>query len=234
MSFLTLQQSDPPSRYLRDNSHIYNTKPYYYSFLTLPSKSAFDESIPYLTLIPKASTKKEKDSRSKYKSNRQPSSAQFLYFQGDDGHDAIRGDSIAKKEEISTQTEPNLDFDKVNEIILDYKKHAASWKVVTTRSKTGDVDDVDVVNSSNDVRGRAQPAADSASREDGASSNNAQSSEMQIGNKTDEEPINETEERQPAAITEQSGLDLLQAVGDVSKAKELRLRSVRATLLALP
>lgn len=235
MSFLTLQQSDPPSRYLRDSSHIYNTKPYY-SFLTLPSKSSFDEAIPFLTLNSKACastiSKKEKD-----KSNRQPGSAQFLYFQGDDSHDADnkrnRGDSIATKEEISTQTEANLDFDKVNEIILDYKKHAASWKAA--RSNTGDVD---VVNSSNEVPKRAQPVADLASREDGVSSNNAQSSEMKIGSKTDDkvpEPINESEESQPAisAISAQC-LDLLQAVGDVSKAKELRLKSVRATLLALP
>jgi hypothetical protein len=210
------------------------------SFLTLPAKS---KTFQFLSLTSSNVVDASRQHQQFPICKQRSAQPHFLHFQEDMGDIAVNHDkrsrkdesaALAKKEETSTQTEAHLDFEKVNQILLDYKKHAASWKEMTARLECPQI-----VTRSNE----AQPPTD---RDEADKAENvkvdvkmpsSEASENQILSKNEKlDQVNEcgeeiTKSGNDSAV--EASLDLLEAVGNVSKAKELRLKSVRATLLAL-
>ena len=125
-----------------------------------------------------------------------------------------------------TQTDTILDLKRANEIISDYRKRAAEWK----ESKgTSDIHDEYIKENPDTL---IQPTEVTSIEKDPVQA-------------TEETPIEKEEENSSLRIEksldmlekdpqiELSGMELLEAVGYVQKAKELRLKSIRSTLLTL-
>jgi hypothetical protein len=142
-----------------------------------------------------------------------------------------------------TQTDTILDLKRANEIISDYRKHAALQHQEWKESKgTSDIHDEYIKENPDTL---IQPKEVTSIEKDPVQATEETPIEKDPVQATEETSIEKEEENSSLRIEkpldmlekdpqiELSGMELFEAVGYVQKAKELRLKSIRSTLLTL-
>lgn len=197
------------------------------TFLTLPSVTVSREQLQFLHIH---NQKRAIPSKSNPRRANPINQNDFLFLNTEVTNPPDRLTTFIDNE---TQTDTILDLERANEIISDYRKRAAKWKE-SKRTSDGNlkvsIHDEHIKEKDTDTL--IQPKE-------------VTSIEKDLVQATEETPIENEEENSSLRIEKSldmlekdpqiklSGVELFEAVGYVQKAKELRLKSIRSTLLTL-